>query len=195
MTTVSVIGSVHNDHGLAIAASLLAILERLQPEIVFLEAPQARFDAYCSDAQSTLEARAVCRYRQVHLVTLVPVDLPAPPLSLRAYFDALFEAIEERSPEYLQLLHAHDHYTTMFGFDYLNSPDCTKLHSDIQAKELAAVQALGSDEITKRYRLWRDAHERREEAMMNNIEAYCRSNAFERGIFLVGSAQIGRAHV
>jgi hypothetical protein len=188
MTRVSVIGSVHNDRGLANASSLLAILEHLQPEVVFLEEPEAGFEGFCSGTRSSLESRAVCRYRQLHQTTLVPVDRTTPPLALRSRVDALYDAIEGQSSDYLRLVGARDHHTTTFGFHFLNSPNFLKLCSDIQAAELSAIQALGSDELTAFYRMWRDTNELREEGMMNNIEVYCRNNALERGVFLVGSA-------
>ena len=79
MNSVSLVGTVHDELGRANVSELRAILERIRPEVIFLEVPLAAFDDYyviCS--RGNLESIAVRRYRDSHQVKLVPVDRPTP---------------------------------------------------------------------------------------------------------------------
>src|SRR2546430_14550683 len=78
MKRVSVVGTRHEEKGRANSSELLAILERIKPEIIFLEWPPAAFDAYFNGDPGNLEAIAVTRYCEDHNVDLIPVDLPTP---------------------------------------------------------------------------------------------------------------------
>jgi hypothetical protein len=76
MTRVSVVCTVHEETGYANVLELRAILERIQPEVIFLEVPPPAFDDYYENCgQQNLESMAVRQYRQGHQVELVPVDL------------------------------------------------------------------------------------------------------------------------
>jgi hypothetical protein len=46
MNSVSLVCTVHEESGCASVAKLHAILERIQPEVIFLEVPPAAFDDY-----------------------------------------------------------------------------------------------------------------------------------------------------
>src|SRR2546430_2714564 len=74
MKRVSVVGTRHEEKGRANSSELLAILERIKPEIIFLEWPPAAFDAYFNGDPGNLEAIAVTRYCEDHNVDLIPVD-------------------------------------------------------------------------------------------------------------------------
>jgi hypothetical protein len=79
MGSVSVVCTVHEEMGLANVSELRAILERIQPEVIFLKVPPAAFDDYYENcSRQNLESKAVREYRQGPQVDLVPVDLPTP---------------------------------------------------------------------------------------------------------------------
>jgi hypothetical protein len=79
MNGVSLVCTVHVEMGFANVSELRAILERIQPEVIFLEVPPAAFDDYYEKfSRHNLESLAVGQYRQGHQVKLVPVDLPTP---------------------------------------------------------------------------------------------------------------------
>src|SRR5947208_862674 len=46
MNSVSLVGTVHDEFGRANVSELRAILERIRPEVIFLEVPLAAFDDY-----------------------------------------------------------------------------------------------------------------------------------------------------
>jgi hypothetical protein len=53
MRRVSVVFTEHAESGLANASGLLAILERIRPEVIFLECPPAAFDNYLNGTRAT----------------------------------------------------------------------------------------------------------------------------------------------
>jgi hypothetical protein len=72
MSSVSVICTVHEEMGLANVSELRAILERIQPEVIFLEVPPVAFDDYYENcSRQNLESVAVTQYRQGRQVDLV----------------------------------------------------------------------------------------------------------------------------
>src|SRR5438046_10433617 len=107
MKRVSVVYTEHEGNGLVNASGLLAILERIAPEVIFLECPPAAFDNYLNGTHVKLEPAAVNRYRAIHSVELIPVDLPTPEAALFAKHRDLNRRIELTSPDYRRLVDSH----------------------------------------------------------------------------------------
>ena len=95
MTRVLVVCTVHRETGLANVSELQAILERIGPEVIFLELPSADGDRYLDGIRGTPESIAASRYRALHPVAVVPVDVPAPGDEFKRQVDTLFDSIEE----------------------------------------------------------------------------------------------------
>lgn len=142
MKRVSVVGTVHEEKGRANSSGLLAILERIKPEVIFLEIPSAAFDDYFNGNRRNLESTAVSRYRENHRVDLIPVDLPTPEQDFFTNNRDLHERIERTSPEYCRLVDWHSQYVSRHGFAYLNSEHCSALFSQLHDAMLAAVDEL-----------------------------------------------------
>src|ERR1043166_5078521 len=107
MKRLSLVGTVHEEMGLANASALLAILEWIKPEVLFLEAPSEASGDYLNATGKELESSAVSRYREIQHVDLVPVDLPIPDAELFQFLrndEYLFKTIERRSPAYCRLV-------------------------------------------------------------------------------------------
>lgn len=143
MTRVSVVGTVHEEQGHAGVSGLLAILERIRPEVIFLEIPAAAFDDYSDGTRSNLESTAARRYRELHDAELVPVDLPTPENEFFRNSQYLYERVEKASPEYRQLIDWDSQQIHAEGFAYLNSERCNKLWSDVHEAMLATIEKLG----------------------------------------------------
>jgi hypothetical protein len=188
MKRVSVVFTVHEEKGLASISGLLAILERIRPEVIFLEIPAAAFDDHFNGSRRNLESTAVARYRDTHPVVLIPVDLPTPDEDFFANSRDLHNRIERTSPEYCRLVDWHSHYVSARGFAYLNSEHCSDLFSQVHEAILAAIETLADHRLAEHYDSWIRADEVRERAMMNSIENHCREASFSRAAFLVGAA-------
>src|SRR5437763_10839819 len=99
MKRVSLVGTVYEEAGLASISGLLGILERITPEVIFLEIPSAAFDDYSKGRCRNLESTAVSRYREMHHVDLVPVDMRTPDAEFFRNNEDLYRRIESKSPE------------------------------------------------------------------------------------------------
>ena len=191
MRRVSLVGTVHKEKGLANASALLAILERIKPDVLFLEAPSDAAGDYLSATGKELESAAVSRYREIHLVDLVPVDLPIPDAELFQFLgdnEYLFRTIERRSPEYCRLVDESSQDVCEHGFAYLNSERCGTHWSNVHEAARAAIEELAYPRLTEFYERWIGFNQRREKHMMKSIEDYCRKTTFSNGVFLVGAA-------
>jgi pheromone shutdown protein TraB len=188
MKRVSVVFTVHEEKGRASVSELLAILERIQPEVIFLEIPPAAFPDYSSGKRKSLESTAARHYRENHRVELIPVDLPTPEQDYLARVQELSERIDDPRNDCRRLVTWHSNYVRDSGFAYLNSERCSTLLSQLHDATLAALAKLSDRRPAELYELWIRTDERRDRAMMNNIINHCRQASFSRAAFLVGAA-------
>jgi hypothetical protein len=186
---LSLVSTVHAEKGRASVLELHAILERLRPEVIFLEVPADGLDQYLDAIdRQTLESQAVLRYRQSNHVELVPVDLPTPSLDFFHDNERLFTRIEVESRDYCRLVDWHGSYVRHYGFAYLNSDHCSKLNAEIDVETRSTIERIGDPELTALFDLWNSTIRRRDVEMITNIRQYCAVSTLERGVFLVGAA-------
>lgn len=189
MNCVSLVCSVHEEVGLANVSELHAILERMRPEVIFLEVPPAAFaDYYETCSRRNLESTAVRQYRAIHQVELIPVDLPTPDREFFENEENLRMSLRDASPEYRQLMRLDCARVQMYGFAYLNSDYCSELWADAYREMATTLGRLGDPRLDDIYEVWREVLDLREEAMMENIQSYCARNSFAKGVFLIGAA-------
>jgi hypothetical protein len=189
MKRVSVVGTVHAEKGRANSSELLAILERIKPEVIFLETPPAAFDDYFNGNDGNLESIAVSRYRENHRVDLIPVDLPTPDADFFAKHQHLSKRIERTSPDYRRLVDWHSQNVSAHGFAYLNSKHCSDFFSQLHEAMLAAIEKdVDHRLLAEVYDRWIRTNELRDKGMTKNIENHCRHASFSRAAFLVGAA-------
>ena len=185
---VSLVGTVHEETGLANVAELRTILERLQPEVIFLELPPAALDDYLNGTRVNLESTAARRYRESHHVVVEPVDRAEPDDEFLRSTRYLFKTVARTSSDYCRLMDRQSHDTRAGGFPYLNSDRCIQSWADIYSEVLATVEWTGHPRLREIYDLWTHTHELRDAEMMKSIEDYSIRNAFAHGVFLVGAA-------
>jgi hypothetical protein len=189
MPRVSLICTVHEESGCASVAELRAILERIQPEVIFLEVPPAAFDDYYENcSRQNLESMAVRQYRQGHQVQLVPVDLPTPTEEFFSNFEELRRRIRLVSPNYRRLMQWDGDCIREHGFVYLNSEDCSELWLSVYKEIRSTIEWLKDSSLFAPYESWMETNNLRENAWIENIHICCRGNTFGKGVFLVGAA-------
>lgn len=187
--SVSLVSIVHGELGRANVSELHALLERIRPEIIFLEAPLGAFrDYYVIYSRKNLESIAIKGYRESHPVKLVPVDLPTPGAEFFENIEYLHKKIGEESPEYQQLMAKDTACISALGFAYLNSERCSKLWFNAYKEMQSTIRRLDESRLTEIFELWTKTNDFREREMMKNIQEYCGANTFDRGAFLVGAA-------
>ncbi len=188
MKCISLVGTVHQETGLASISGLQTILERIRPEVIFLEMPSAALDAFFNGTRRNLESSAVNLYRERHDVELVPVDLPTPDEEFFRDIRDLTDTIKRTSPTCSRLFYRDTHYLRTYGFAYLNSDHYTRLWAELYEAMLTAIEDLGDHRFLKVYQTWTDINERREKEMIRRVEDYSVQNSFGRGALLVGAA-------
>jgi len=189
MYCLSLVCTVHVEIWRANVQELCAILERIQPEVIFLEVPAAAFDDYYENgSRENLESKAVRQYWEGRQVALVPVDLPTPEREFFENRDQLRETVRAESAEYRQLLGSESAHVRRYGFFYLNSEHYSKLTSALDAEMLSTIRRLGGTRLVEIYELFKETNDRREREWMEKIQKYCGEHAFDKGAFLVGAA-------
>jgi hypothetical protein len=185
MNRVSLVCTVHGP--MELASELCAILERIQPEVIFLEVPPEALKDYLKNSQN-VEAEAVRQYQLAHQVEPVPVDLPAPNQDFVNGIPSFFERIEKECRDFCRLIDSNRLYVETYGFAYLNSEYSSKVWSDIYEEMLRTIRRMDDPTLVAFYESWKETNGLREKAMMENIQKYWRENAFDKGVFLVGAA-------
>ncbi len=189
MNCLSLICTVHEEKGQARVSDLRAALERIRPDVIFVEVPTEAFeDFFATRNRGNLESNAVNGYRTIHPVDIVPVDLPTPDAEFFRNNQSLFEWVEEKTHEYRQLIDFHSRHVSAYGFAYLNSEHCDELWKEVYSVVLNTVEKMGDKRVRDLHELWITTIERRDKGMMENILSYCRVNSFDRGVFLVGAS-------
>jgi hypothetical protein len=184
-----VVCTVHEEIGLANVSQLRAILERIRPEIIFLEVPPAAFDDYYENySRQNLESKAVREYRQGHRVALVPVDLPTPTDDFCSNHEYMRQRLREESPEYRRLMKGDSECVRGYGFAYLNSESCSEPWLNVYQDMASTMESISDPRVVEICDWWSKTQYRREKEMVENMRRYCRDNVFDRSVFLIGAA-------
>ena len=192
MTTTSrvlIVCTVHRENGNATAAELHWLLGRLRPNVIFLEHSATEVAAFPAALRDSLELAAVTRYREHNAVEVVPVGLHiADAAEFKLSVDALFDKIEEASPQYCQLEREQRVNTEKGGLAFLNSSDSALLQCAMQRKLGVTVEALADPVLADVYERWTRMNHLRELALLSGVEAFAGSHSFEKAVLLVGAA-------
>lgn len=185
MHRITLIYSSHRESGLCTVGELLRILQELEPDTIFEE---VRPSDCTSHNKFILEGRAVTAYRKFKSFRRVPIDQFDMPPDLRAITDSVLNYVSATSPEYLALEQEHDNAVFLQGFTYLNSLACERVMTRMSEIEERTINDSGDQGLIRALAMWREFTQRRDAAMVSNIYKYCRENAFDTGLFLVGAA-------
>lgn len=98
---ISLVGTYHAERGAVTVSTLLAILERIQPEVVFAEIPRTHIGAWRNGSHGTVESKAVARYADRHSIDVVSVDSPIPEDSFVQAWKEVVRTIERTSPNFV----------------------------------------------------------------------------------------------
>lgn len=187
MKSVSLICTVHAETGRANVSELHALLERIRPEVAFLEVP-VTWGRQTIENYEGLETAALFRYRETRSVDLVPVDLPTPPESFFINSKRLFNYLERVSDKYRRLMDRNNSSIFEGGFSFLNSELHEHIQLEIHDEILRILEMRGDPSLTQAYEAWRRQDDLRDIEMISNIEKYGQINTFDRAVFLVGAA-------
>ena len=138
--------------------------------------------------RTNLESNAIIGYRKNHRAALLPVDLPTPEESFFVNWARLDAALKEKSPRYRDFAALDESRIRTRGFTYLNSELCDRHWESVDEVMGSEIESLDHPEFAATYRTWLEHNERREDAMLKNVDRYCSHFAFSKPAFLVGAA-------
>lgn len=184
MNNITFISTVHEEMGKCNADELCAILEKIRPEIVFLEALEKTYSSYERNLFSSfgeyhqkLEIKAIQKYSQSSSFEYVPVLDNGLSDSFEKKYDLVCENIQ-----FQKMLNNFNLLAKEQGFLFLNSAKSIDLQEKMRKIEyLLLLENKLNDVVNEDI----DAYEN---SMMRNIYSYCRKNQFDKAVFLCGVA-------
>lgn len=189
MKIVSLICTVHAEMGCANVSELHALLERIRPQVIFLEAPANRsLESLILEDPNRLETAALIKYQDSNSAAVVPVDLATPDDSFFTRSEDLFRILEKTSYKYGELMDRNSERIRAEGFPYLNSESHGKYLSDLHQEILDSIKTRGDNWALEVYSKWTKTNNERDMGMISNIQKYCVQYEFSRAAFLVGAA-------
>lgn len=201
MFNVTLIGTFHSEYGLCNSDELYKILENIKPEVIFHELPthlsefcySEKFDILFTQKQlialMTLEMKCIKRYKQNYDITIAPIDIDT--IQKDEEINYMLKAFS-KDENYINIENEQKALTKQEGFYFLNSNKYLELE---KKKELLEKDILESDnhknnlqKIYKRFQT--EQHDKRENAMIQNIYNYSRENPYKQAVFLIGAGHL-----
>jgi hypothetical protein len=184
MHKITFISTIHNEIGKCNADELYNIIEKLSPEVIFLEALDETYSNYEKYIFSNygvyhkkLEISAIQKYSLDTCFEYVPVLDKELPDSFNKKYNLIGKNIE-----FQKLVDNSKFLSSEHGFQFLNSTENIKLQGEMRMFE---TRLLNDNELNKMVDEDIDTYEN---SMMRNIYSYCRNNQFNTAIFMCGAA-------
>nr|WP_293295888.1 hypothetical protein [Allomuricauda sp.] len=184
MGHITFISTIHKEIGKCNAKELYKIINKLSPEVIFLEAVDETYSEYEHYLFSTygvyhrkLEISAIQKYHYNSSFQYVPV-------CENGLSDAFHTKIKLvcQNRELQKLIDNFNYLASENGFEFLNSLECINLQEEMRALESRIVNNNEMDKIVKA------DIEAYENPMIQNIQKYCNNNHFNSAIFMCGAA-------
>lgn len=184
MQNITFISTIHKEVGKCNAEELYKIIEKLSPEVIFLEALDETYSEYEQYLFSTygvhhqkLEISAIQKYCSNTSFKYVPVC----EIGLSEAFDRKNKIVCQNR-ELQQLIENSIFLAAKHGFEFLNSLESMNLQEEMRLLE---SQILNNSDLDNIVKADIDAYE---EPMLRNIYSYCKNNHFNSAIFMCGAA-------
>ncbi len=184
MYEITYISTTHKQNGQCNADVLCEIIEQIHPDVIFLEALKETYSNYQEHLFSEfgvfhikLEIEALQKYQYRSSFKYVPV--------LDSGMSNAFNKKYKIATEDIELQRKIDNFNPLsakYGFQFLNSDVSIQLQEDMRKLEniILSDTALNKDAI--------DSIDSYEDEMLDNIYSYCKSNPFDKAVFMCGVA-------
>lgn len=184
MHNITFISTVHNEIGKCNSEELCNILERVNPEVVFLEALGNTYSNYEKNLFSSfdiyhqkLEIKAIQKYCKSYPIKYVSVL----DNGLSNLFNNKYKVVCENN-QFQKMLDDFDLLARDQGFEFLNSAESICLQEKMRIFE---NRLLKNDKLNEAVIEDINAYEN---SMMRNIYSFCRNNRFDTAVFMCGVA-------
>ena len=187
MHEIYLVCTLHKENGNCNTTELLAIIEKIKPEIIFLELTKSDYVKFQNGEVNTVEVIAINKYKRKNNIKLIPVDNKQMSVTYHLLVDNMNKKIYAISNEYKRALSIFEVLVSQNGFNFLNSELCEEHFERLDKIENEAVKKMNSIELTKIYRQTKEIHNERENEMIKSIYEYSKKNHFNKGIFFIGA--------
>lgn len=184
MHHINFISTIHKEIGKCNAEELYKIIDKLNPEVIFLEAITETYSAYEKYLFSTygvyhnkLEIAAIQKYSYNTSFQYVPVCENGLSDTFQKKIKLVCQNINLQ-----KLIDKFNFLASVNGFEFLNSLDCINLQEEMRVLE---SRILSNSEMDKKVNVDIEAYEI---PMIRNIYSYCNNNHFRSAIFMCGAA-------
>ncbi|GAB6012461.1 hypothetical protein [Viscerimonas tarda] len=186
MYNITLISTTHKAIGNCNVDELHKIIEKIFPEVIFLEADESSYTDYerwifsqFGVYHKRLEINAIQKYSHNHTFEYIPVLDNG--LHLSGEFDTK-NKIASKYSECQRLLNNYISLEKEGGFPFLNSEKSIELQEEMRKLE---KQILNNNEICQKTDEGIDVYEN---SMMRNIYSFSKENSFNTAIFMCGAA-------
>lgn len=184
MVEIILVSTIHMEIGKANAHELCLILEKIQPDVIFLEALESSYTEYDKMVfdkfnvyYSKLELKAIQLYSLKSQFEYIPVLEKG----MSDVFNEKYNLICENK-EFQNKLNNFNHKASKEGFSFLNSELGQTLQSELREYE---ARIILNPEIKKQFNDYINEYE---DSMVKNIMAYCEHIQFNKAVFMCGDA-------
>jgi len=184
MHNLTFISTVHKKNGKCNADELCKILEKINPDVVFLEALEDTYSNYQQYVFSNfgvfheqLEIRAIQKYSSISQFEYIPVLGKGLSNSFNEKFNLICQNVH-----FQKMLENFNSLANVKGFDFLNSVESVNLHEEMRTY---GDNILMDNELIKTFNNDIDKYEN---SMLSNIYSYCMNNKFKNAVFMCGNA-------
>ena len=184
MHNITFISTIHKENGKCTAEELCSIIEKIKPEVIFLETLEETYSEYQHSTffqfgvfHSKLEIAAIQKYNYIDSFKYFPVL----DKGMSNVFDRKYSVLSQHSE--LQIL--MDNFNALLdksGFKLLNSEENIKLQDEMRILE---DLLLNDSKLAEEFAISIDEYEN---SMLRNIYSYCQNNQFITAIFMCGAA-------
>jgi hypothetical protein len=173
MYNITFISTRHNEIGKCNPDELCKIIEKIRPEVIFLEALEDTYSKYDDSLFSSfgvyhkkLEISAIQKYSFFNN----PFDyVPVLNNELSDAFERKYSIVCQNQG-FQKLLDNFSYLTAEHGFEFLNSIECIKLQEEMRMLEPLILKDI---ELEKAVNVDIDEYEN---SMLQNIYSYCKNN-------------------
>jgi hypothetical protein len=184
MHNITFISTIHEEIGKCNAVELYKIIEKINPQVIFLEAVDQTYSEYeknlffeYAQYHKKLEISAIQKYNSNTTFEYVPVCENGLSDAYRRK-----NKIVRENRERQEMIKNFQYFAAKYGFKFLNSLESINLLEEIRMLESRVLNDSDLDNIVKADI---DAYEN---PMIRNIYSYCNNNQFSSAIFMCGAA-------
>lgn len=184
MRNITLICTVHNEHGICNSDSLSDIISRIKPDVIFQEISYSLYtEKYYEQSKKILEIQAINKYIRNKSTLLVDVDKIEMSKSQIDIYNRVITNTIKIYPWVKEFIEYQYNLESIIGFKVLNSKESNLFIKKIEQ----SITATKNENILSNYKLWKNHIEKRELNMIKNVYEYSKNNEYKKAVFLIGS--------